>query len=615
MCGIYGYVGPRPVQEILLKGLERLEYRGYDSAGIALLPRSQELTVERAVGRVEQLRNRILSSPNSQACDGIGLAHTRWATHGPAVEKNAHPHVDCGRDLAVVHNGIIENHDELRTLLEGRGHVFRSDTDTEVVSHLIESYFEGDLVAAVRAALPELRGSFALGVIHRGATHEQIVVARSGSPLTIGIGEQEAFIASDVAPMLEYTRRVVFLHDGDLAVVRRDGITVFDKHASVSVRQVTEIDWSAESADKGGFEHYMRKEIQEQPDALHKTLSGRVLDDPQTSLRLLEVDLLIRRHGLPKRILITGCGTSYHAGLLGKTLIEKWSHIPVEVDVASEVRYRDPLLDSQTLLVVISQSGETADTLAALRMAKDRGASVLALCNVLGSTIAREADATLLTQAGPEIGVASTKAFTTQIALLSLLALQLGSATGQIGSEEVHTHIQALRQLPQHVAQVLTQEDQMKRLAQRYGSFRACLFLARGELHPIALEAALKLKEITYLPAEGHAAGEMKHGPIALIDPQVPTVFLVGRGATYDKLLGNMEEIAARRGPVIAMVDEASPRIAKIAQDTVVLPKVESAFAPIVYAVAVQLFSYHVARSLGREIDRPRNLAKSVTVE
>lgn len=615
MCGIYGYVGPRSVSEILLKGLERLEYRGYDSAGIALLPRNQELTVERAVGRVEQLRSRILRSPLSQVSDGLGLAHTRWATHGPALERNAHPHVDCSRKLAVVHNGIIENHDELRALLEARGHVFRSDTDTEVVSHLIESYFEGDLVAAVRAALPELRGSFAIGVIHRGAATEQIVVARSGSPLTIGIGEQEAFIASDVAPMLEYTRRVVFLQDGDLAVVCRNGITIFDSQAQESVRPVTEISWSAESADRGGFDHYMRKEIEEQPEALQKTLSGRVLDDPEQPVRLLELELLLQRHGPPKRILITGCGTSYHAGLCAKTLIEKWSKIPVEVDVASEVRYRDPLLDAQSLVIVISQSGETADTLAALRMAKERGANVLSLCNVLGSTIARESDATLLTQAGPEIGVASTKAFTTQLALLSLLAMRLGQLNGQLGMDVVHAQSEALRLLPFHIAQVLAQESHMEEFAQRYRRFRAFLFLARGELHPIALEAALKLKEITYLPAEGYAAGEMKHGPIALIDPQVPTVFLVGRGATYEKLLGNMEEIAARQGPVIAMTDEPSPRIERIAQDILVLPKVDAALSPIVYAVAVQLFSYHVARSLGREIDRPRNLAKSVTVE
>lgn len=615
MCGIYGYVGPRPVSEILLKGLERLEYRGYDSAGIALLPRSQELTVERAVGRVEQLRSRIACSALAQVADGLGLAHTRWATHGPALEKNAHPHVDCSGDLAVVHNGIIENHDELRELLIHRGHVFRSDTDTEVVSHLIESYFEGDLVAAVRAALPSLRGSFALGVIHRGAEHEQIVVARLGSPLTIGIGDQEAFIASDVAPMLEYTRRVVFLQDGDLAVVRRDGVTVFDQHAKESVRQITEIDWSAESADRGGFDHYMRKEIEEQPEALRKTLSGRVCGDPVQSLRLLELDLMLQRHGIPRRILITGCGTSYHAGLVGKTLIEKWSRIPVEVDVASEVRYRDALIDADSLVIVISQSGETADTLAALRMAKAQGACVLALCNVLGSTIAREADATLLTQAGPEIGVASTKAFTTQLSLLYLLALRLGQSTQHLDREAVQSFAQLLRQLPTQLMQVLAQEDQMRQLAQTYRQFRAFLFLARGELYPIALEAALKLKEITYLPAEGYAAGEMKHGPIALIDAQVPTVFLIGRGATYEKVLGNMEEIAARGGPVIAMTDEPSPRIARIAQAMICLPKVDASLTPLVYAVAVQLFSYHVARSLGRDIDRPRNLAKSVTVE
>jgi glucosamine--fructose-6-phosphate aminotransferase (isomerizing) len=600
---------------MLLRGLERLEYRGYDSAGIALVPRRQGLCVERAVGRVEKLRQRLSASPFAAAADGLGLAHTRWATHGPALERNAHPHVDCSADLAVVHNGIIENHDELRAQLQACGHLFRSDTDTEVVSHLVESYYQGDIVSAVRRALLDLRGTFALGVIHRGGDREQIVVARSGSPLTIGIGEQEAFIASDVAAMLEYTRRVVYLQDGDLAVVCRDGLTVFGADAQPLQRQVVEIDWSAEAASRGGFEHYMRKEIAEQPEAIRRTLSGRLKTEGEVSLRLPELDLLRQRFGTPQRILITGCGTSYHAALLGKLLIERWSRIPVEVDVASEVRYRDPLLDAQTLVIVISQSGETADTLAALRMAKERQAAVLALCNVLGSTIAREADATLLTQAGPEIGVASTKAFTTQIALLYLLALRLAEQTGKLSPSLLAQQAQALQELPAQIQEVLDREPELADLAERYHDFRAFLFLGRGELQPIALEGALKLKEITYQPAEGYAAGEMKHGPIALIDPLVPSVFLVGSGPQQEKILANMEEIAARSGPVIAFTDDPSPRIGRIARQLVQLPRARPELAPILHAVAVQLLSYHVARRLGRDIDRPRNLAKSVTVE
>jgi glucosamine--fructose-6-phosphate aminotransferase (isomerizing) len=600
---------------MLLRGLERLEYRGYDSAGIALVPRRQGLCVERAVGRVEKLRQRLSVSPFAAAADGLGLAHTRWATHGPALERNAHPHVDCSSDLAVVHNGIIENHDELRAQLQAAGHLFRSDTDTEVVSHLVESYYQGDIVAAVRRALLDLRGTFALGVIHHGGEREQIVVARSGSPLTIGIGEQEAFIASDVAAMLEYTRRVVFLQDGDLAVVRRDGLTVFDADARPLQRQVVEIDWSAEAASRGGYEHYMRKEIAEQPEAIRRTLSGRLKTEGELALRLPELDLLRQRFGTPQRILITGCGTSYHAALLGKMLIERWSRIPVEVDVASELRYRDPLLDSQTLVVAISQSGETADTLAALRLAKEKQAAVLAICNVLGSTIAREADATLLTQAGPEIGVASTKAFTTQIALLYLLALRFAEQMGKMSPPQLAQHAQALQDLPALIQGVLDREPELADLAERYHDFRAFLFLGRGELQPIALEGALKLKEITYQPAEGYAAGEMKHGPIALVDPLVPSVFLVGSGPQQEKILANMEEIAARNGPVIAFTDDPSPRIRRIARETIQLPRARAELAPIIHAVAVQLLSYHVARRLQRDIDRPRNLAKSVTVE
>lgn len=615
MCGIYGYVGPRPLPEMLLRGLERLEYRGYDSAGLAVLPRAQGMGVERAVGRVEQLRRQLLRSPLATAADGLGLAHTRWATHGPAVERNAHPQVDCGRDLAVVHNGIIENHDELRSLLIASGHRFRSDTDTEVVSHLIESYYDGDLVAAVQCALRQLRGSFAIGVIHAGAEPEKMVVARVGSPLTIGIGENEVFVASDVAPMLEYTRRIMYLDDGDLAVVCRDSVTVFDAGSRPAARAVVDLDWSAEAATKGGYEHFMRKEIDEQPEAVRKTLTGRLPASGEHPVHLPELKQLLELHGLPERILITGCGTSYHAALIGKGLIEQWTRLPVEVDVASELRYRDPLLDARTLVIAISQSGETADTLAALRLAKQRGASVLAICNVLGSTIAREASATLLTQAGPEIGVASTKAFTTQILLLHLLALQLGLARKTLSCEQAAAQATALRELPDLLHEVLAQDQVIAQAAQRYQDFRAFLFLGRGSLFPIALEGALKLKELTYQPAEGYAAGEMKHGPIALIDPTVPSLFLVSSGATHEKLLGNMEEIAARGGPVIAFVDEASPRVARIASSVIQLPRTEPALAPVVHAVAVQLLAYHIARCLGRDIDRPRNLAKSVTVE
>ncbi len=615
MCGIYGYVGPRPLSQMLLRGLEQLEYRGYDSAGVALKLRTQAIVVERAVGRVEQLRQRLQRSPVADIADGLGLAHTRWATHGPPLERNAHPHVDCRHDLAVVHNGIIENHDELRHRLAAMGHVFRSDTDTEVVSHLIETFYDGDLRAAVQRAITELRGSFALAVIHQEDAREEIIVARAGSPLTIGIGEQEAFVASDVAPMLEYTRRIMYLDDGDLAVVQRGDVRVFDPRAQPTRRTIVDVAWSAESAHRGGYAHYMRKEIDEQPEALRKTLAGRLPSDSPQVAHVPELEQLIARHGLPQRVLITGCGTSFHAGLVAKSLIERWSRLPVEVDVASELRYRQPLLDSRTLVIVISQSGETADTLAALRMAKEHGAPILALCNVYGSTIFREATATALTQAGPEIGVASTKAFTTQIALLSLIALRLGQASGHLDHAQAAACAEELRQLPAALPAILALEPKLAALAERYARFRAFLFLGRGELYPIALEGALKLKEITYLSAEGYAAGEMKHGPIALIDEDTPSVFLIHRDCTQEKLLANMEEIAARRGPIIAISDEDSERIFRIASHTLILPTIRRELAPILYAVAVQLLSYHVAHRLGRDIDHPRNLAKSVTVE
>ncbi len=615
MCGIIGYLGPRPVKSVLLEGLRRLEYRGYDSAGVVFFTR-EGLFVHRVKGKVLDLDESLGALEIRGQAPGLG--HTRWATHGEPSEKNAHPHLDCTGEVAVVHNGIIENYHTLRQELSKRGHRFVSETDTEVIAHLVEEALAetGSLPEAVEKALGRLRGAYALGVIWR-RDPERIVCARHQSPLVLGLGEGEVFLASDVPALLPWTRRVIFLEDGDLAVLTISGAEVFRLGGERVSRPVQEITWDASRAEKGGFPHFMLKEIYEQPEAIRDTLRGRL--DPETGrVDLSDADLSPEFFEKVEKIYIVACGTSYHAGLVGKYLLEKWAQIPVEVDLASEFRYRDPLVNDRTLTIVISQSGETADTLAGLRLARELSARVLAICNVLGSTIAREADRVIYTHAGPEIGVASTKAFTSQLTVLLLLTLYLGQLSGRLSQEAALELAGELTEIP-HRLQTLIEEihPRLRELSEKYFRRENFLYLGRNILFPVALEGALKLKEISYIHAEGYAAGEMKHGPIALIEEAVPTVALAPReaGVIYEKMVSNMEEVRSRRGPVIAFGTGGDTDLERLATDFVPLPPVSWELSPLLYTVPLQLFAYEMAVRRGCDVDQPRNLAKSVTVE
>ena len=617
MCGIFGYVGPRKLTPTLLDGLRKLEYRGYDSAGIAVLPRHRKVSVHRASGAVEELERNLASAPTEAYRDGLGLAHTRWATHGSAEERNAHPHTDCGRKLAVVHNGIIENHRELRRELEARGHRFASDTDSEVLAHLIEESYQGDLGSAVKEVLPRLEGSYALGVIHNGAEPEKIVACRQGSPLVIGQAPGEAFLASDVSALLEHTREVTVLEQGDTAVITRGAVEIFDRRDRPVQRSASEVPWPSRAASKGSFETFMHKEIHEQPEVLAGLLADRGVGAGRVDLdgKLPELEGILGPKRLPERLLVTACGTSYHAGLLAKHLIEELVGLAVTVEVASELQYQRPLVGVEGMAIAISQSGETADTLAALRRIQEAGCPVLAICNVPGSTLVREADASFLTQAGPEIGVASTKAFTTQVLALILVALDLAKRRGGRSAIRARALMEKLPRIPRQVKAVLAREERIEALAADLEGSRCFLYLGRSRLYPVALEGALKLKELLYVPAEGYPAGEMKHGPIALVDEGVPSIFLLQKGAAARKLVGNMEEIAARGGPVIGITDFLSPELLAVADHLIEVPWAEPELVPILQAVVLQLLAYHAALRAGCNVDRPRNLAKSVTVE
>lgn len=616
MCGIVGYIGFRSGVAECLRGLERLEYRGYDSSGVAAIDTRGALAVRRAVGGVANL---------SQTLEGAGvvgktaIGHTRWATHGEPSEQNAHPHVDCTGRFAVVHNGIIENHAALRAELKLKGHKFQSDTDTEVIAHLVEETFEehGTLLQAVRAAAARLRGTYGFAVVFATDEDSEIVTTRSGSPLVIGVGEDEVFLASDVVAVLERTRRVLFLEDGDVAVLRPDAVTFFDKDGARVEREITQIEWSAEAAERGGFEHFMRKEIGEQPETIERISTGRILYDHRGRRRveLPELASILGDASAPSRIAAASCGTSYHASLVAKWYLERLAKIPTDVFIASEFRYEEPLLSQTDAFLSISQSGETADTLASLDLARETRLKSLAICNVIGSRLFREADATILTQAGPEVGVASTKAFSSQVIASLLVALDLGMRRGTLSHEDADAILAGLERLPQDIAAVLASEADIETIARKHAEARAFLFLGRGVQVPVALEGALKLKEISYTPAEGGPAGEIKHGPIALIDPGVSTIFVATPSPTHRKLMANMSAIAARKGPVIAVAVEGTRNLADVAQDVITVPRVRYELQPVVNTVALQLFGYHVARSLGREIDKPRNLAKSVTVE
>jgi len=617
MCGIVGYVGGRPAVPIILDGLRRLEYRGYDSAGIAVLDPANRLLVRRASGKLRNLEDVIRVDPLEGS---FGVGHTRWATHGRPTEENAHPHRDCHGDLVVVHNGIIENYLELKAQLQQEGHRFQTETDTEVIAHLIEKHFAGSLEEAVRQAVRHLRGVFAIAVLSR-KDPGKIVAARMGPPAVVGLGDGEYFVASDVPAILSHTRDVFFLADGDLAVITSEGVRLRNFDGQPVKRQVTRILWDPIMAEKGGYKHFMLKEIFEQPRAVRDTIVGR-LELETGSVFLDEMDISPDEFRAFRQVKIVACGTSWHAALAGKFMIEKLARLPVEVDYGSEFRYRDPILGPDVLTVVISQSGETADTLAAQREAKLKGSKTLAICNVPGSMVTREASGTIYTHAGPEIGVASTKAFTTQLAALFLLALHLARVRGALDEAACKRHAQDLLGIPAKLEAVLSQDALYEDLAKRYFKASDFLYLGRGINFPIALEGALKLKEISYIHAEGYPAGEMKHGPIALIDEEMPVVVVAARDPSdeasrvlYEKTLSNIQEVKARQGTVIAVVVQGDSATAALADHIIEVPPAGELLLPILEIVPLQLLAYHIAVRRGCDVDQPRNLAKSVTVE
>jgi len=608
MCGIVGYVGPRRALPVLLDGLKRLEYRGYDSAGIALIA-DGKLIVQKSAGKIAALESQ-LGRDTRHATTGI--AHTRWATHGAPTSKNAHPHTDCAGNIAVAHNGIIENHTALRQMLVAKGHRFVSETDTETLAHLIEQFYQGSLEQAVAAALQEVEGTYGI-VVLSAKEPGTIVAARSGSPLLLGLGTGENFVASDPSAVLAYTRSVVYLDEGNLAVVTASGYQVKDRHAVPVSKEVSQIDWDLATIERGGFPHFMLKEICEQPESIRNTLRGRLLEEEGTA-RLGGLNLSTEALAGINRIVLTACGTSWHAALVGEYMLEELVRLPAEVEYASEFRYRNPLVDEHTLVIVISQSGETADTLAALREAKRRGAHTLGIVNVVGSSIAREVDGGIFLHAGPEIGVASTKAFTSQIAALAVFTLYLGRlrSLSILQGREI---VKALRKLPEQLEAVLAKRPLIEELAERYTRASNVLYLGRGYNFPVALEGALKLKEISYIHAEGYPAAEMKHGPIALIDELMPVVFVAPHDAVHAKIVSNIEEVRARGGQVIAVVTEGDTEIMSLVDHAITIPETMDLFTPILSSVPLQLLAYHIAVRRGCNVDQPRNLAKSVTVE
>ena len=624
MCGIVGYVGKKPVVDVIIEGLRKLEYRGYDSAGIAVAGNGEGLQVRRAEGKLRNLEDVIRIKP----LDGTyGIGHTRWATHGRPTEENAHPHRDCTGKIVVVHNGIVENYLSLKKKLISEGHKFTTETDTEIIAHLIEKYHfhsgnghRPNLEESVRKAVKELTGVFALVVI---ATDEprKIVAARNGPPVVIGLGKDEYFVASDVPALLDHTRDLFFLNDGEVAIVTEHGVSVTDFNGNKVERKAQRITWDPIMAEKGGFKHFMLKEIYEQPRTVQETTLGRISQETgRIFLEEMHVDEAEFR--ALKKINIAACGTSWHAGLAGKFMIETLARVPVEVDYASEWRYRDPILDSETITLLISQSGETADTIAAQREAKNKGSKTLAICNVVGSMITREAAGTIYTHAGPEIGVASTKAFTGQLTALYLFALYLAQVRGTITEEQSKAAVQQLTQIPGKLEQILTHDEACDELAKTYVRAQDFLFLGRGIHYPIALEGALKLKEISYIHAEGYPAGEMKHGPNALIDENLPVVIIATRDVNnpqsmlrYEKTMSNLKEVKARSGIVIALATEGDKEIAEEADHVLYVPPAPEELSAILEIVPLQLLAYHIAVRRGCDVDQPRNLAKSVTVE
>ncbi len=609
MCGITGYIGKREAPQILLEGLKRLEYRGYDSAGMAVID-GGKVKIKRNEGKLDQLERSLYKDPLRGR---VGIGHTRWATHGKPSETNAHPHK--AGSIVVVHNGIIENYLDLKKILGEKGHTFKSETDTEIIAHLIQSYlFRGNsFEQAVRNALKRIKGSYAIGIICEEEP-EKLIAARNESPLVIGLGEQEWFLASDIPAFLSHTRKVIFLDDGEIAVLSNKGVKINNLSGTKVSKKVETIDWSPSMAEKGGYKHFMQKEIFEQPIALIDTFRGRVAEE-KGNVFLEDCNLTTKDLKQIEKIFIVACGTSWHAATVGKFMIEDICHIPVEVDLGSEFRYRDPLLNKKTLLLLISQSGETADTMAALREGLKKKARIISICNVVGSSMVRGSHGVIYTHAGPEIGVASTKAFTTQLTVLYLLALHLGKLTRRLSTDKEKNMIKDLVKLPRQVEKILEEDSTIRTIAHQYMNYRDFLYLGRGINYPIALEGALKLKEISYIHAEGYPAGEMKHGPIALIDEQMPVVVLVSKGITFDKIMSNVEEVKARGGEIIAVTPKISKEIKSKADTIIKIPENNSFLMPILFTLPLQLLAYHIAELKGTDVDQPRNLAKSVTVE
>jgi glucosamine--fructose-6-phosphate aminotransferase (isomerizing) len=609
MCGIVGYTGPREAGPILIEGLKRLEYRGYDSAGIALVDDRGDLFVEKRAGKLANLQTAIADRTPHAA---IGLAHTRWATHGRPNDLNAHPHQDCTGDITVIHNGIIENFRELRDGLEARGHRLTSETDTEAIAHLIEEAYAGDLADAVRDALRRVLGAYALVVMHRGEP-DRLVGARMDVPLVVGVADGESFLASDVAAILAHTDRVIFLEEGDIADLRPGAVTITDLDGAPIERRISTIDWTPEAAEKGGYEHFMLKEMHEQPTALLQAITGRVTTDDRIEVaELADLGDVLRT---VDRVELIACGTAYYASLVGAAAIQDWVGIPARATVGSEFRYSPPPLDDRTLVIAVTQSGETADTIAPTRLARERGCTIVAVTNTVGSAITREAAAVLFLQAGPEIAVAASKTFVTQVTTLVVLAAAIAKARGRLGAEQELELGAALRRLPKQAQAALDASSGVPDLARRYVNSRGFMFVGRGYTYPAALEGALKLKEVSYVHAEGYAAGELKHGPISLLDPEVPLVAVATRSSVYDKLISNVMEGRARDARVIAVATDGDVQIERFADEVLWVPDTHEALSPILAIIPLQLFAYYTAIARGTDVDQPRNLAKSVTVE
>ncbi len=599
MCGIIGYIGEKEARPILLEGLRRLEYRGYDSAGLCLL-NNQSLSITKKEGKLEELE----SLPTLSLLMGNkGIAHTRWATHGKPNETNAHPHFDCSKSIAIVHNGIIENFYFLKKILEKEGHTFTSETDSEIIAHLIEKFYKGDLEKAVIETIRLVEGTFGIAVMHKN--ENRIIAARRGSPLIIGIGENESFVTSDASAIIAHTNKVIYLNDNEIANIKEKDCIVKNIAGEKIENNIHEIKMKIEQIEKNSYKHFMLKEIFEQPESVSNVLRGRLKNSSIKLTAKLDIEKL-------KRIVIVACGTSWHSGLIGKYLIEKIAKVPVDIDYASEFRYRDPLLTKNDLIIAISQSGETADTLAALKEAKTKLIPTLGIVNVVGSTIAREVDSGIYLHAGPEIGVASTKAFTSQITSLLLFALYLKQLKKETLDKDL---LRDISLIPEIINQVLENNDKIKNIAEQFKDNKNFLYLGRGINFPVALEGALKLKEISYIHAEGYPAAEMKHGPIALVDENMPVVFVAPKDSTYEKIVSNMQEIKARKGKIIAIVNENDQQISKLADEIIIVPKVKEEISPIINSIPLQLLAYHIADLKGLDVDKPRNLAKSVTVE